>query len=77
MSELSEQEAAMLDFERQRWKAAGARDAAIRDLFGLTPTRYHQLLDALIKRPEALSADPVTVNRLQRLRQRRRPWHAG
>jgi hypothetical protein len=31
-------------------------------------TRYYQLLNALIDRPEALAADPVTVGRLRRLR---------
>lgn len=69
---LTDTETEMLEFERAWWKHAGARDTAIRDRFGLTPTRYFQVLNALIDRPEALAADPLTVKRLLRLRDARR-----
>ena len=65
---LSERETAILAFERQWWKYAGAKEAAIKDLFGMSATRYYQVLNALIDRPEALVADPMLVKRLRRLR---------
>jgi len=65
---LDERDRAVLEFERQWWKYAGAKEQAIRDLFGISATRYYQLLNALIDRPEALVADPMLVKRLRRLR---------
>lgn len=61
----------LLAFERQWWQGPGAKEQAIRDLFGVTPTRYYQLLGQLIDQPEALAYDPVTVKRLRGLRDRR------
>jgi len=71
MGELTDRDRDILTFERQWWKHAGAKDTAIRDLFGLTPTRYYQQLLQLLDRPEALAHDPVTVGRLRRLRDQR------
>ena len=65
---LSEREAEILAFERQWWKYAGAKETAIKDLFAMSATRYYQVLNALIDRPEALVADPMLVKRLRRLR---------
>ncbi len=65
---LDERDHAILAFERQWWKYAGAKESAIRDLFSLSATRYYQVLNALIDRPEALAADPMLVKRLRRLR---------
>ena len=73
---LTSREQAMLAFERQWWRAAGAKETAIRDRFGLSPTRYYQVLNALVDRSEALAADPLLVRRLRRVRaarQRTRP----
>jgi len=58
----------MLSFERQWWRRPGAKETAIRDRFDLTPTRYYQMLNALVDRPDALAADPLLVRRLRRLR---------
>ena len=58
----------MLDFERQWWKYAGAKEQAVREKFDMSSTRYYQVLNALIDRPEALAADPLLVRRLRRLR---------
>lgn len=66
--ELSRREHDMLVFERQWWRHAGAKETAIRERFGTTPTRYYQSLNALIDRPAALAADPLLVRRLRRLR---------
>jgi len=71
MQQLTETETEILAFERAWWKYAGARDTAIADRFAMTPTRYFQVLNALIDRPEALAADPLTVKRLRRLREAR------
>lgn len=65
---LSERDAAMLDFERQWWKFAGAKEQAVREKFDMSSTRYYQVLNALIDRPDALAHDPLLVRRLRRLR---------
>ena len=65
---LTDRERDVLAFERQWWKYAGAKEQAVREMFGLSATRYYQLLNALIDRPEALVADPMLVKRLRRLR---------
>ncbi|WP_149361797.1 DUF3263 domain-containing protein [Lolliginicoccus suaedae] len=67
-SGLSERDLEVLAFERQWWKYAGAKEEAIKNLFGLSATRYYQLLNILLDRPEALRADPMLVKRLRRLR---------
>ena len=68
---LSEREHDVLAFERQWWKYAGAKEAAIKDLFGMSATRYYQVLNALIDEPAALAADPMLVKRLRRMRSSR------
>lgn len=65
---LSEREGEILAFERQWWRFAGAKEQAIREQFALSPTRYYQLLNQLLEKPEALSADPMLVKRLRKLR---------
>ncbi len=67
-TELSERDGAILAFERHWWKYAGAKEQAIRDRFAMSATRYYQVLNALIDRPEALAYDPLLVKRLRRLR---------
>jgi hypothetical protein len=67
-SELSEREREILGFERQWWKYAGAKEAAIRELFDMSATRYYQVLNVLIDRPDALALDPMLVKRLRRMR---------
>jgi hypothetical protein len=66
--ELSDRDQQILAFERQWWKYAGAKEQAVRELFGMSTTRYYQILNALIDRPEALAHDPMLVKRLRRLR---------
>jgi Protein of unknown function (DUF3263) len=58
----------ILAFERQWWRYAGAKEAAIRERFGMSATRYYQVLNALVDRPEALAVDPLLVRRLRRMR---------
>ncbi|RZU71969.1 uncharacterized protein DUF3263 [Micromonospora kangleipakensis] len=68
---LTERERRILAFEQQWWKHAGAKEQAIRDTFGLSATRYYQLLNALLDHPAALAAEPVLIGRLRRLRSSR------
>jgi hypothetical protein len=65
---LGRRDAEILAFERQWWKYAGAKEQAVRELFDLSPTRYYQLLNALIDSPAALAHDPMLVKRLRRMR---------
>ena len=65
---LSERDREVLAFERQWWKYAGAKEQAVREQFDMSATRYYQVLNALIDRPEALVHDPLLVRRLRRLR---------
>lgn len=69
---LTDDEKRVLDFAALRWNHDGARDMAIRDEFKTSATTYMQRLNALLDRPEALAYAPVTVKRLQRLREQRR-----
>ncbi|MFI1796887.1 DUF3263 domain-containing protein [Streptomyces sp. NPDC020379] len=69
---LSGRDRDVLALERRTWPGPGAKERAIREDLGLTPTRYYQLLNALLDDPAALAHDPVTVNRLRRLREARR-----
>jgi hypothetical protein len=70
--QLDERSRAILDFERDWWKMPGRKERAIRERLGLSAARYHQLLNGLIDRPEALAYDPMLVRRLRRLREARR-----
>jgi hypothetical protein len=65
---LSDRDRDILEFERHWWKYAGAKETAVREQFDMSSTRYYQVLNALIDRPEALEADPLLVRRLRRLR---------
>jgi hypothetical protein len=71
---LSERDRAILEFEKQWFKYAGAKEQAIRDLFDISPTRYYQILNALIDDPAARAYDGQLIKRLERLREdRKRP----
>ncbi|MGW2399097.1 DUF3263 domain-containing protein [Kitasatospora sp. NPDC001664] len=72
MPDLTDRERAVLALEGRGWRTAGAKERAVREELDLSATRYHQLLNALLDRPEALAADPVLVNRLRRVRERKR-----
>jgi hypothetical protein len=65
---LSERDRQILEFERQWWKYAGAKEQAIRDLFDMSSTRYYQIINTLIDEPQALAFDPMLVKRLRRMR---------
>ncbi|WKX71054.1 DUF3263 domain-containing protein [Streptomyces sp. P1-3] len=69
---LSDRDRAVLAMERRGWPGPGAKERAIRERLGMSPTRYYQLLNALLDDPRALAHDAVTVNRLRRVREERR-----
>ncbi len=70
--ELTERERAILDLERSWWTESGPKEIAISGRLELSTTRYYEILNALIDRPEAESHDPMVVRRLRRMRDRRR-----
>jgi Protein of unknown function (DUF3263) len=69
---LDDLERRVLDFERGAWGLQIAKDRAIRETFGFSTTRYHQVLHRALDRPAALAYDPMLVRRLRRLRSLRR-----
>jgi len=71
-SDLDQRSREVLDFEREAWKLPVTKERAIRERFGFSPSRYHQLLHRIIDRPEALVYDPMLVRRLRRVREVRR-----
>lgn len=55
-----------------RYKYEAARETEARELLGLSPVRFHALVNAALDDPAALAAEPVVVRRLVRLREARR-----
>lgn len=63
---------AMLDFERPGRPRDGRYEQLVRQQFGVSLITYTAELNRLLDDPEALQYDPITVNRLRRLRDDRR-----
>ena len=70
--QLGARERDILALERRGFPGPGAKERAIREELDLSPVHYYQLLNALLDDPRALAHDPVTVNRLRRVREARR-----
>lgn len=68
---LSDRDLAILAFESEWRRHAGAKEEAIRADLGMSPARYYQLLGRLIDTTEAQAHDPMLVKRLRRLRDER------
>ena len=77
LDQLDRRDREILAFERQWWKYAGAKEQAIRELFDMSATRYYQVLNALLDKPEAMAADPLLIKRLRRLRTSRQRTRAA
>lgn len=77
MDSLTDIEQQMLDLESQWWATPGRKESAISDRLGMSATRYYQLLNRLLSTQAALAYDPVTVNRLQRIRCPRSRRHSS
>lgn len=69
---LSDRDREILDFERSWWTLSGPKEAAVRQRFELSPTRYYEIVNELLESAEAAEYDPLLVRRLRRLRDRRR-----
>ncbi|MET0859824.1 MAG: DUF3263 domain-containing protein [Microbacterium sp.] len=65
---LNDRDRAILDFEGEWRRHAGAKEEAIRAELGISPARYYQLLGRLIDTTEAQEHDPMLVKRLRRIR---------
>ncbi|BDV31309.1 DUF3263 domain-containing protein [Microbacterium terricola] len=68
---LSDRDRAILAFETEWTRHAGAKEEAIRAQLSLSPARYYQLLGRLIETADALEHDPMLVKRLRRIRDAR------
>jgi hypothetical protein len=77
MTELTHQQAAILAFEKVRWRYPGAKDAEVLRRFGMSGVRYAQVVNALIDLPAAEVVEPGLVRRLRRLRDVRRRERSG
>lgn len=61
--------AEVLDLERRHaGRPLGRKIAEIGARWGISDTRYHQMLNAAIDTEEAERLDPITVHRLRRVR---------
>jgi hypothetical protein len=65
---LSDRDRAVLEFERAWWTEPGPKDVAIKARLGLSPTRFRQLLAALVDSDDAEAFDPLLIRRLRRRR---------
>ncbi len=71
LGDLSDRDRAILALESQWPRHGGAKEEAIRNVLGMSPARYYQLLGRLIDTEQALEHDPLLVRRLRRLREHR------
>jgi hypothetical protein len=74
---LSDRDREILAFEREWFKHVGAKDREVRERFGISATRYYQILNELLSSPDAVAEDPMLVRRLRRLRQSRQRMRAA
>lgn len=65
---MTDVEKRMLELAGARWRYAGSLEQTVRAELGVSLTRFWQLVNRLIDREDALAHDPVTVNRLRRIR---------
>jgi hypothetical protein len=64
---------AMLDFEATAaGMPHGRKEDLIRQKFNMTSIRYHQVINSLIDHPAALEHNPQLINRLSRIRDKKR-----
>lgn len=68
---LSERDREILELEKRPWAYDGSKEQVVRDKFGLSSTRYYQVLNRLIDSETALAEEPLLVKRLRRLRAQR------
>lgn len=69
---LSERDVAILDFERTCFQHDGPKEERIRRDLAISPTRYYEILGALVESTAAYEYDPLTVVRVRKARGERR-----
>lgn len=74
---LGDREREILAFEREWFKHPGSKERVVKERFGVSATRYYQILNALIDSAEAAEEDPMLVKRLQRMREARKRRRAA
>lgn len=72
MAHLTERQLKILDFERNWWRHAGTKPAAIAATFDVDPATYQAELDAFIFTDAAYDHDRILIKRLRRLSAQRR-----
>ncbi|MFD8339252.1 DUF3263 domain-containing protein [Streptomyces solisilvae] len=70
--DLSARDRDIIGLAARSFRTPGARDRVIREELELSPTGYFQLLNGLLDDVRALAHDPVTINRLRRIREENR-----
>ena len=70
MTALPDEARRILEFEEHHRGHRGAKETAIRDAFGMTPSRYYARLNAIIGEPAALAEFPQLVYTLRERRAR-------
>lgn len=67
VDDVSEQDLAILAFEKRQWRYQGRKEDAIRKELRMSVPRYYQALSRLIHDPEAYAAEPTLIKRLRRI----------
>ncbi|GGG79965.1 DUF3263 domain-containing protein [Corynebacterium pelargi] len=70
-AELIQHQLALLEFEAQAPRSAGAKEDAIVATFGISPIRYYQQLNVAIDQPAVMQRFPSLSARLRRIRDTR------
>ncbi|QWC83705.1 DUF3263 domain-containing protein [Nocardioidaceae bacterium] len=76
-ADLTDEEKAVLAIASRRWKHSGVMESHVYDTLGWSMTRFFQVLNELLDRPETYAYDPVNVARLRRLRDLRQGVRSG
>ncbi|KQU71069.1 DUF3263 domain-containing protein [Phycicoccus sp. Root101] len=63
---MTDMDMAFLDFEREWWRHAGAKDDDVAQRWGIKAAEYDRRLFAIAASPEALFYDATTVRRVRR-----------
>ena len=75
---LTDSDRDLLELEESWWTQPGAKQTAIRQKLGLSPTTYYKRLTELVDMPEAMEESPLVVRRVRRrLLERRRGRFEG
>ncbi|HEX6219736.1 MAG TPA: DUF3263 domain-containing protein [Acidimicrobiia bacterium] len=61
---LSDEDRAILDFERASWRVSGPKDQEIELVLGLTSASYYERLRAVVSSRTGYSYDPLTAKRV-------------